>query len=280
MITKDNLWAVVVWYHPTEEQKANIETYRPFVHQVVVVDNTENNVGIAAALNRGVQECIAGGAEWILTMDQDSHFNDNDNDNAVGDRGDNENAYSLRQYIAAANGFDDIAHVGLFSPIQNYNDKMPRTSGPYDDMVAVMTSGNIISAEAYRRSAGFREEFFIDLVDNEYCLQMHRLGLRVVRVNSTLLVHSLGDELYHVRLFGIWKKEVISHKPFRYYYMVRNNLQTQRMYPEHKHFHSKRLCRIVKRVILYDRVNKLAKLRMIWRGYRDFRRGIFGPMKQ
>lgn len=264
MITKDNLWAVVVWYHPTEEQKANIESYAPHVKQVVVVDNSEHNIGIAAALNRGVQQCIAAGAQWILTMDQDSRFE--------GD--------SLSRYIAEANTYEEMNRVGLFSPIQDYNHRLPKTTNAFDEMVAVMTSGNIISAEAYRRSKGFREDFFIDLVDNEYCLQMHRLGLRVIRVNSVLLHHSLGDELYYIRLLGIWKKEVISHKPFRYYYMVRNNLETQRQYPEYKHFHSKRLKRIIKRVLLYDHVNKLAKLRMIWRGYRDFRRRIFGSMEQ
>lgn len=263
LINKDNLWAVVVWYHPTEEQKANVDTYAPYVHRVVIVDNTDDNIGIAAALNRGIRECIAGGAKWVLTMDQDSCFNDNENDN-------DNNIYSLRHYIAEANAYPDIADVGLFSPVQDYRSVRTQDAPPYRNLLAVMTSGNLLNTAVYQQTHGFREEFFIDEVDNEYCIQLHELGYSVTLVTGAHLRHQLGER-QTIRLLGLWKKEIITHTPQRYYYMSRNNRYCQQLHPQQKTFFQKRLRRLIKRVLLYEN-GKIEKLRMIINGWNDGRK--------
>ncbi len=282
MIQQDNLYAVVVWYNPTEEQVHSLLSYLWAVRHIIIVDNSQkdnadllsdlpqashtyiplgDNLGIATALNRGCRAAIDAGAEWILTMDQDS----------VWDK------EQLLYYLDAANQYPNIKRVGLFSPRQDYTGHTRHYPADYEEKIAVMTSGCLLSTEGFHATNGFREELFIDEVDNEYCMHIHRLGMQVVIVNNALLVHQLGEKRM-VRLMGLWRKEYIDHAPFRYYYIVRNNLQLSKLYPEYKTFNKKRLIKTIKRIVLYDRIHKCESLRMCLRGWRDFRNGVFGHL--
>jgi len=282
MIQQDNLYAVVVWYNPTEEQAHSLLSYLWAVRHIIIVDNSQknnnsllsdipkenytyiplgDNLGIATALNRGCRAAIDAGAEWILTMDQDS----------VWDK------EQLLYYIDTANKYPNIKRVGLFSPRQDYTGHIRHYPTDYEEKIAVMTSGCLLSTEGFRATNGFRDEFFIDEVDNEYCMHIHRLGMQVVIVNNALLVHQLGEKRM-VRFMGLWRKEYIDHAPFRYYYIVRNNLQLSKLYPEYKTFNKKRLIKTIKRIVLYDRIHKCESLRMCLRGWRDFRNGVFGRL--
>lgn len=282
MIQQNNLYAVVVWYNPTEEQKYSLLSYLWAVKHVVIVDNSQknndsllsdlqkenytyisfgDNLGIATALNRGCRTAIEAGAEWVLTMDQDS----------VWDKD------QLRYYLEVTNKYPDIEKVGVFSPRQDYTGRTRCYATDYEEKIAVMTSGCLLSAEGFRASNGFRDEFFIDEVDNEYCMHIHRLGMQVVIVNNALLVHQLGEKRM-VRFIGLWRKEYIDHAPTRYYYIVRNNLQLSKLYPEYKAFNNKRLQKTIKRIVLYDRIHKCESLRMCLCGWRDFRNGVFGRL--
>src|ERR1700761_2402089 len=91
---------VVVLYQPAEAVTGNIKTYIKGLDKLYVIDNsntpvnsvidclkqTENiiyisnngNKGIAHALNVGAAKAIEAGAVWLLTMDQDSNFRDDD----------------------------------------------------------------------------------------------------------------------------------------------------------------------------------------------------------
>lgn len=284
MIQQQDLYAIVVWYNPTAEQSRNILSYQEAVRHVIVVDNSVQdnrallsgvpedmytyisfgeNRGIAAAQNRGCREAIRRGAQWMMTMDQDSVWQ----------------AEHLRHYIAQANAYPDLEQVGIFSPRQDYPDRIRRYPESYEHEIAVMSSGCLLSTAGYLATKGFREEFFIDEVDNEYCMHLHRLGMQVIMINNAPLLHELG-ELRKIRFLGLVPKEFIDHAPFRYYYMVRNILYLSSLYPEYRRFNAKRLSKILKRITLYDRRHKIEAIRMCLRGWRDYRRGVFGPMPQ
>ena len=282
MIQKSNLYAVVVWYHPTPEQCASIRTYMDAVAHVVIVDNSpENNLslaqtlprdlitylplkenkGIATALNIGCRTAIEHGAQWVMTMDQDSRWE----------------AAQLQRYIELVNAYPQLAQTGVFSPRQNYSDHVRRYAQTYEQKIAVMTSGCLLAASGYEAVGGFRDELFIDEVDNEYCMHIRSIGMQVVVVNDAILEHRLG-ELRTIRFLGIWRKEYIAHEPFRFYYITRNILRVSDLYPEYRRFNSKRLQKHIKRIILYDHRHKFAALRMCWRGWRDYRKGQFGKL--
>jgi len=282
MIDQSNLYAVVVWYEPTKEQCASVRSYIDAVQHVMIVDNSQEdhtalanmlpagrytylplhaNKGIATALNTGCRAAIARGARWILTMDQDSQWE----------------SEQLKRYIELANAYPEIEQTGVFSPRQDYSGHMPHYERVYEEKIAVMTSGCLISVKGFQATQGFREELFIDEVDNEYCMHCRRLGMKVVIVNQALLEHRLGEKRV-IRFMGIWPKEYIDHAPFRFYYMTRNILYLNSLYPEYARFNNKRLHKMLKRIILYDRQHKCAALRMCLRGRNDYRKGRMGSL--
>ena len=275
MIKKEEIWAVVVWYGPTEEQSLSLCSYIHEVSHVVIVDNSANdnspllaslpqtnytylpqgeNTGVATALNIGCRYAIGHGASWILTMDQDSRWEKE----------------LLAHYIELALSYPGREQVGVFSPRQDYSGHMPHYDAVYEEKVAVMTSGCLISVKGFEATGGFRDELFIDEVDNEYCMHIRRLGMKVVIINSVLLAHRLGEKRT-IRFLGLFRKEYIDHAPFRFYYMTRNILYLNYLYPEYRPFTNKRLRKMLKRIVLYDQQHKWAALRMCWRGFRDVR---------
>lgn len=88
--------AATVLYRPTAEDVANILQYAPLFHRLFLLDNSEQtdetivrplkaasnavflsmggNRGIAAALRKGMALAAEDGADFCLTMDQDSVF--------------------------------------------------------------------------------------------------------------------------------------------------------------------------------------------------------------
>ena len=91
--------AVVVLYNPDKNYIKNINTYLYHVSLLVIVDNSEipdysvyssleninhikfvinkENTGISKAINDGIKIAVKEGFEWVLTMDQDSFFENN-----------------------------------------------------------------------------------------------------------------------------------------------------------------------------------------------------------
>lgn len=276
MIKREKISAVVVWYEPSKDQSISIRSYIDDVRHVIIVDNSKGNnasllaslpqdkytyislgknTGVATALNIGCQRAIENGAQWILTMDQDSRWEQE----------------MLRRYIELANAYPDLSQVGIFSPRQDYSGHMPHYAETYEEKIAVMTSGCLISVNSYKATGGFRDELFIDEVDNEYCMHCRRLGMKVIIINHALMEHHLGEKRT-IRFLGIWRKEYIDHAPFRFYYMTRNIIYLNSLYPEYRRFNNKRLRKMLKRIILYDRRHKFAALRMCWRGLCDARK--------
>lgn len=99
MTDAQNVAAIVVTYYPDKDVIQNIRTYCDKVNKCYVIDNSEEqtekfkkklesvnnceyislkeNKGIAKALNVGMKRAVADGYQWILTMDQDSRFENN-----------------------------------------------------------------------------------------------------------------------------------------------------------------------------------------------------------
>lgn len=284
MNLKNDIIAVVVWYNPTHKHVENILSYMYAVNKVIIIDNSTydnsflissnieyseciyiplyENLGIATALNKGCKQAIQNGAKWILTMDQDSYWEKE----------------QLNKYLELAHQYPNISDVGVFSPHQSYNSQKKEHISTYTEKIAVMTSGSLLSVTSFKKTNGFRNEFFIDDVDTEYCLQICLLNMRVVTINHVYLAHQLG-ELRTIKLFGIFKKEYTHHPPFRYYYMVRNNLALSQLYPIYKKFNNKRLSKIIKRILFYNQLHKCESIKMCLRGWRDFRKGIMGRLQ-
>jgi rhamnosyltransferase len=188
---------------------------QPGIHLIL---NCENE-GIAHALNQGASWAAGRGYAWILTLDQDTVVAEDMVDSLV-------EAY--RASLSQA----ELAVIGS-------NFRSSRSAKPFYEFVdsrdvlakevkTVITSGSLISLHAFHLIGGFRDEFFIDGVDLEYCLRARIHGLRVMMVCKPLMEHPIGRLSEH-RL--PWKKTgTTNHPAWRHYFMTRNIVILAREY--------------------------------------------------
>jgi rhamnosyltransferase len=169
------------------------------------------NLGVAAALNQGARYARDNSCEWALTMDQDSVVE----------------SFLVEALANAYARFPDKEKVAVIG--SNYMDEKRGKSligkeryrdPPWIEQTTVITSGSLVSMEAFERIGPFRENFFIDHVDDEYCLRARSLGYKVLLALSPAIRHSIGSARA-TKILGkaIWTS---NHSAIRRYYMIRN----------------------------------------------------------
>lgn len=276
--------AVIVTYYPDSGLVNRIERVTKQVAQIVIVDNgsseqhieqirkiadrwaihlilNASNEGIARALNAGAQWAALQGYRWILTLDQDT---------AVG----SDMMDSMGEAFRGCHFPDRLAVIG-----SNYRHKV--TGRVLSEMIGskrssegeittVLTSGSLISVDAFEAIGGFRDEFFIDCVDHEYCLRARAYGFHVVMTSKPVMEHGIGHLTEH-RL--LWKTVGTSnHSPARQYFMTRNTLILAQEYigkePGWVLSYLWSWCKSIMRVCLFEE-ERIAKIKQIIRGCVD-----------
>lgn len=227
---------------------------------VLVVRNHEN-LGIATALNQICSIAYRDNAEWVLTLDQDT--------------------VCPNDIIEQLHRFGNIEEIGIVCPSVDYeglNIHMRPSDGPVTCVYACMTSGSLTNVAAWKKVGGFRDDFFIDFVDNEFCMKLGLAGYKIVRNNNCIMHHQLGN-VCKKRLFGVLKKKVSIHSPWRLYYMTRNNLLFIWEYKHHLNIIKEylKLCSIIFPGLLYadDKKNTYSYIK---KGIIDAREGKVGKL--
>jgi rhamnosyltransferase len=137
----------------------------------------------------------------------------------------------------------------------------------------------LIPLETHAAIGVFREEFFIDYVDLEYCCRARAKGYFVIRTRKPIMSHAIGAITRHSVLW--MKKWTFNHSADRRYYIARNDTVMLREYGNYgfglwalKSFgRSVRLC---KRIALYEQM-KTSKMIAVAQGWWDGVRGQMGP---
>jgi rhamnosyltransferase len=229
--------AVFVLYHP-DKPPTDLKNE---VDEVMIVDNTPGNIGVAAALNLALKRAIDEGYDWLLTMDQDSFFEDR------GFKELKNVAFSCKEEIAIVSPFHFIK-------------KTPKKTS-IEEVTITMTSGNLLRVSAAKKAGLFEEKLFIDSVDNEYCLRLQENGYKIIRANSVILHHQLGKP-------GPFN--IVSHDASRRYYITRNMLYVMTKYfPKLFLFGSKELIKSFLLILLVED-NKINKFKSMYRGIMDY----------
>lgn len=279
MTKKIKIAGVVTLYNPTDKDILNINTYIDDIDRLYVMDNTEGksnekripknkkikyffpnkNLGVAKTLNIGAEKAIEEGYQYLLTMDQDTTFKPK-----VMDK--------LKDVIIN----HDMKDIAIVTPWHNTKliDKKPEEE--FDDPHDVMTSGNILNLDIYKKVGGFKDFLFIDGIDIEYCMNIHKHGYKILRVNSVEIDHNLGDIFYKKirnRLFLC-----TNHVAFRRYYIMRNYHYIYDLYKDYDPDYCSRLIKQrhnIIGVLLFEK-NKFSKLINYIKGYSDYKKKIKG----
>ena len=232
---KNNFAACVILYNPKKEDIANILTYVNKVKQVYVFDNTEGksnenlfqnfenvnyfwdneNKGIAIRLNEGCKKAIDDNLEYLLTMDQDSSFTE-----------DNIDWYF--NSILAFQVKETVAVYGLEYSIKDINSETPK----FSEVDHLITSASVLNLKLFDEIGGFDENLFIDGVDIEYCFSAISKGFKNIKFGRIFFNHTLGIRTKRGSVFTLYllKKYVAIHSSLRVYYMHRNMLYIKNKY--------------------------------------------------
>jgi rhamnosyltransferase len=221
--TRKGVCAIVVTYFPDARFAERIKVAKEQVDMLVVIDNSGNNsplhqfkelsddrvhlifnefnTGLAAALNLGMTWAKAAGYSWAVLLDQDTTVHGD----AV------EQLLSIAQRYLAP---DRIAAIG-----SNYESVRSMQSA-WTEETSVITSGSLLSIPAFSRIGPFRDEFFVDCVDLEYCLRARASGFKVLRSTNKLMEHEIGNVTRHSILS--FQAGTSNHVVIRRYYLARN----------------------------------------------------------
>lgn len=182
------------------------------------------NLGIARAINVGIDIALATGVDFIILSDQDSL------------PADDMVANLFRAYIelsavgvrvgAVGPTFTDL-HTGLTYPFQAhltgrffYGHKAPTVDEPHVEALTLITSGVLIPADVVREVGPMREDFFIDHVDIEWCHRARWKGYRLFGSGRATMYQRMGEARLRVWYLG-WRYES-AYSPLRIYYRIRN----------------------------------------------------------
>lgn len=228
---------VVILYHPdTQEVIKNIHSYIDYVCDLIVFDNSgcsndviqaikaisskivviqnQQNEGIAKPLNRAVQIC-SDKADWLLTMDQDSYF---------------EQLQASAFFNAFKHIFYQKENTAIICPSHSSIINNSTINEEYKEVHRAITSGSLINVKICKQLNGFDEKLFIDDVDFEYCYRCILEGFKIAQFTNIYLSHFIGTQK-RVGYFSVIKKSNRSiHSPVRIYYMVRNFLYVSSKY--------------------------------------------------
>ncbi|MBZ4191098.1 hypothetical protein [Niabella beijingensis] len=270
------LVAVVITYFPGKEFLSNISSYLNYVDRLYIVDNSEPsfsfdseivkdsritliadgvNRGIATRLNQVLDIVVNEGFEWLLTMDQDSCFDED----------------QFQQYISNILNFKQRETVAMFGIETGKTPQTPSTE--FERSRLLITSGSMINLGLVKSIGGFDERLFIDDVDHEYCFRAGRQGFESIRFTAIYLNHNLGTTHSVRSLKNMRQTNRALHPPFRLYYMYRNFLYISKIYkkdfPREVAFLKKDLYNRLKNNFLYGS-QKLKVLNAVLRARKDF----------
>ena len=287
--------AIIISYNPDNNLLDSVNLLKNQVEKIIIVDNgskkekvkninlirdidkekievifNEENLGIATALNIGVKEGLKQGYNWILTMDQDSKCSDN----------------MVKKMFEVYNGIDEKERRDILSIFPNFVDERIQSieensdMSPYEYVYADITSGNLLKAEVFDKVGFFDDSLFIDLVDTDFCMKLNEKNIKMIKVRDAILYHSLGESQSVKSVFG--KFNTSNHSALRRYYMTRNRFYTWEKYKDLNSFTLNRDKKLFKKEfvkIILGEKDKMNKIKMVFKGYKDYKKGIRGKLK-
>ena len=252
------------------EKKKNINLIKDINNEKIKIIFNQENLGIATALNIGVKDALKQGYNWILTMDQDSKVSSN----------------MIEKMFEVYSTIDESERKDILSIFPNFVDERIQSieenseMNAYEYVDADITSGNLLKAEVFDKVGFFDDSLFIDLVDTDFCMRLNEENIKMIKVRDAILYHSLGESQTVKSIFG--KFNTSNHSALRRYYMTRNRFYTWEKYKDLNSFTLNRDKKLFKKEfikIILGEKDKINKIKMVFKGYKDYKKGIRGKLK-
>lgn len=245
--------ALVITFNPSPQFHSVLDLLLAQLDQVLLIDNAssseirrrlareaddkktslevifnDENIGIASALNQGFRWALAQGYEHVITFDQDSW----PAPDMVVKLLQAHDAHLHREKIAiiAPQVQDGVTgeKIKYLRAGGLFMERISCKSDVLDNIALVITSGSLHTLSMYERIGAFRDDFFIDYVDTEYCLRARKKGCEIAVACQAVLHHRLGDQ--QKKQIGSLALRPTFHSPLRWYYINRNRIVMYGMY--------------------------------------------------
>lgn len=266
----------VVTFYPDNESIKKIAKYSSLFKEVLVYDNTPQNVksldllksksnvhiyanqkndGLSIAYDFFINK-LNDHVDFLCTMDQDSRFDSLD-------------IKAMFDYINS----NDMSKIAIVGPTIDYKETL---NVPREEKVTrkdyVISSGSFLNLSLLiSADISFDPNYFIDRVDTDICMQCIRKGYQVIEYSGSVLHQSLGQR---VKFFKNG-----SHSCKRHYYMFRNRFYFNKKFIDNNF---KRMVvnwlQALKQcvhILLIER-NKFKKIVQIIFALKDYRQNIMG----
>jgi rhamnosyltransferase len=196
----------------------SLNDFLPIVDTPIQLITFPENMGIAYAQNIGIEYAISQKAQYVLLLDQDSIpstgmtraliecINSNPNAIAAGARHQDPRSNITPKFI--------VSRFGI--PAR----KQPLSTSLSIRAHTLISSGMLIRLEYLLHVGGMRSNYFIDLVDIEWCLRAIHKGYLLLGSSHAFMEHTIG--LKAQKIWIPYPKTISLHSPLRHYYMVRN----------------------------------------------------------
>lgn len=217
---------IIVFYNPNQKQIKHAQSLGARYH-VVVVDNSDTtlsdfqcddnieylplhtNMGIAYAQNVGIECAFNNKFQFILFLDQDSSFKEEDL------------PLMISEYTRIKLLDPDICALGplIINETTGREYKTELSAGEHGMVTSIISSGMLAEVSVLKEVGGMDENLFIDNVDHEWCWRANSKGKHVYMTRNVKLYHSVGQNT--TRFLGM---QIIKSSPTRSYYKFRNSI--------------------------------------------------------
>ena len=193
-------------------------------------------------------------------------------------------ADTVKNLLKYKSNCKDINKVAIISPNHILQDNKFSCALSLEDEIrddiSTMSSGNLVNLRVWELLGGYREDYFIDMVDIEYYVRAKIAGYKVITLINTTMVHQLGQlSLKKILFFNI---TLLNHSPIRKYYQIRNSAHLCGTYrkscPGVKKVKSSMFYKNIIKSIFFEK-NKFKKIYAITLAIYHYKRGISGKLK-
>lgn len=242
----DNVECTLIWDNSdvTQAKKTKKELQKKFDHAIFMGEGI--NRGISYGLNKGWHYARDNGYEYMLTMDDDSIFED------------------FGPFLQSVINKREKALYGP-NTIKNSHRK------GFEKVNHLITSGMIVPVDLLNKAGGYYCDFFVDGIDIELCLHIKELGYECLMKKDSFLLQRYGNTIsksflghtFHspnyspFRLYGIFRNHIIILRKYRYQFSLL-------MHIIKLYF----LGFVIKGIVLMEN-NKIEKIRSVIKGIKD-----------
>lgn len=220
--------------------------------ETTLIEN-DNNIGLSAAQNFGIQYARSRGVKYLFFFDQDSLPSANHVDILIKGY----ESLTLLGYRVGVIGpllLDTNAktYLPFYSPdwFRIKEIREPRI-GQFAPASYILSSGSLISMSVLNAVGDFNKSLFIDYIDLEWGFRASSMGYQNFGCFNLVMQHTIGDR--SVRLFG---KIHPLHSPKRHYFMFRNSILLMKLKHVPVQWKANEVLRIIPRLLVYSFFSK------------------------